>query len=219
MNKLSCMIFFGSAAFLISTARPALAQEDKTAVSTEQSVSNKSAEVPVKPADAQPVEPAQTDKIAETPAKVPESPVKPPETPATPKEEQVKPLSSSAQQLAPLAESYRQAYEAVQRWMRNVSDQSAIADGKIRQIQGKITENEASITRLKLESARENKSRISDLNKQNKELWKELEAAKRDKAEFCSSLSKTAAQKVREFSDDIKAKLKAVQAQLEKRLD
>ncbi|MFA6004525.1 MAG: hypothetical protein WC881_10705 [Elusimicrobiota bacterium] len=125
-----------------------------------------------------------------------------------------KPLSETAKKLLPLVAGYKQAQESAQAWVDEVGKQSQAMDEKISGIQAQVQANEAAITKLKVESEKKNKAAIKERNKDNKQLWAELAAAKKEQAAFNRELSKTAGQKARAYSDDIMTRLKEVQTDL-----
>jgi len=216
-------LFIFWAAWFACAAGPALCEEARPAAPAERSVKEKPAEASAETAEAaQPEQaPAKQGEAPQAAVKPAEAPAKPAEAPAKPAEasvsrkEPAKELSSCAQPLVPLAEAYREAYESMQRWIREASDQTAAADERVKRLQAQIQDNEAVITKLKFEDTKENRARIKDLAKDNKQLWKDLDAARREKAALCRALSKTAGQKVRELSDAVRERLKEVQSRLD----
>ncbi|HAM36132.1 MAG TPA: hypothetical protein DEB40_02620 [Elusimicrobia bacterium] len=229
MNEFFRRVYVSCAVIFISlAAQLAWAQGNAAPAQTGQPAVEKAVEAAAKPAEAAVKTPEAVAKPAESPVKSPEAAaqpaqpqVQPAEAPAKPveiapaaKKEPEKALATCAQHLTPLADGYRQAYERMRQWMREISDRTTAADEKVKSIQTKIQDNEATITKLKVEAPKANKSRIKDLSRDNKQLWKDLEAAKKETVALRRSVSKTLNQKVKETSDEIKGRLAEVQKRL-----
>ncbi|MFA6093124.1 MAG: hypothetical protein WCU88_08370 [Elusimicrobiota bacterium] len=165
------------------------------------------------------VEPAKIAEPAKVPAAEPAKvaePVKAPEAPvAAPKPAAKKAMTGCAQCVKPLLDSYKEAVADMEKWTRDVDAQTAAAEDAVKQLQEQIQENEAAITKLKLENSKDAKTRSKELAKENKRLWSELEAARKAKAALCKQFARDASQKVREYSTDISAQLKTVQTQMQ----
>jgi len=122
-----------------------------------------------------------------------------------------KELSLCAKALAPLAESYKKAYDDMQKWTTEVDSKTAASNEKVRKIQQQIQANETAITKAKLEG---DSAKEKDLTKANKQLWSDLEDAKKTAAEACEGLSKEAADRVKRNEATIDAALDQCKAQL-----
>jgi hypothetical protein len=173
-------------ALCLGLAVPAVAQE---------------APPPVKEEPAKPAAP-----VAETPAK--EAPPAPaakaaPEAPAE--------HSFCAKALVPLAESYKKAYDDLQKWIAEIDSKYAAVADKVLGIQKQIQANETAITKAKLDG---DGTKEKELTKANKQLWTDLEDAKKNQSEACGDLCKQASKRVEQYSNDIESKLDQCKAQL-----
>lgn len=185
---------FGLALVLALTA-PAAAEEPAPPAKEE----------PAKEAPA-PAEPAAAAPAKEEPAK--EAPVAAAPAAAAPAEAP-KELGACAKSLAPLADSYKKAYDDLQKWIASVDSQTTAADANIKKMQDQIQQNEAAITKAKIDG---DDKKAKDLEKQNKTLWSDLNAAKKTQSTTCSGFTKEAEQRVKQYEADIEAKLKAFAA-------
>jgi hypothetical protein len=142
---------------------------------------------------------------AETPAPAKEAPAKA-AAPAPPKE-----LSFCAKALVPLADGYKAAYDDMQKWIAEVDTKTGAATEKVNKIEAQIQQNETAITKAKLDG---DDAKSKDLTKANKQLWSELETAKKSASEACEGLSKEAGQRVKQYETQIEAKLDECKAKL-----
>ncbi len=166
----------------------------------------------VAPALAQETPPPEKEK--EAPAKPAAEPVAAKEPEAAAKEAAPAPakeLSACAKALVPLAESYKKAYEELQKWIAEVDSKTGAANQNVVKIQEQIKENETAITKAKLDG---DDAKGKELTKANKQLWGELETAKKGQTESCSGLPKEASQRVKQYGDEIEAKVGECKAQL-----
>jgi hypothetical protein len=114
-----------------------------------------------------------------------------PAAPAASKE-----VSACAQSLQPLADSYKAAYEDMQKWIAEVDAQTSAANQGVAKLQAEVQANEDAATKAKLAG---DNAKVKDLAKQNKQLWSQLEAAKKSAAVACAPVSKQAADRVKQY--------------------
>lgn len=131
-----------------------------------------------------------------------------------PKAETPKELTPCAKTFVPLADSYKKAYEELEKWIGDVDTQTTAATAKIDKIQEQIEKNEAAITKLKLQATREGSANGRELVKNNKTLWSDLSATRKESAALCAGFAREAVQKARRYQSDVAAKLEGVKAQL-----
>lgn len=174
------------------------------------------------PAKPEPVKAAEPVKAPEAP-KAPEpakvvEPVKAPEAVKAseivkaPEPVKARELTPCAKAFVPLAEGYKKAYDDAMRWIQQVDEQTAAADAKVNGLQETVEKNEALITKLKIEDTKESKLRARDLARENKQLWADLSAARKERTAKCAAFSKAAAQLNKEIAAEISARLSAIQA-------
>lgn len=175
------------------------------------------------PAPAAAPAPVAAPAVAPAPAAAivePAKPVEPPakkETPAPAAAPVAAPakLTGCADCVKPLVEGYKGILTDLEKWIAEVNTQTAAAEETVQKLNQQIKENEAAITKLKLEDGKDAKNRAKELSRENKRLWGELEAARKAKAALCKQFSREASQKVRQYNTDISENLKAVQAQMQ----
>lgn len=179
------------------------------------------AEAPAKPepaaeAPAPKTEPKPAPKT-EAPAKVepePEAPApKPapkPEAPAA-KAEPAKELNPGAKIFVPLADNYKKASDELQAWILHIDAEISGVSGRISRIQADIEKNEAAITKLKLDGDRSGEGK--NLAKTNKELWADLSAARKERADLSKGFAREAIQRAKSYQLEIIEKLEAIKAQ------
>ena len=170
-------------ALCLGLAAPAVAQETPPPAK----------EAPAKPAAAAPAKEAPPAPAAKA-------------APETPKE-----LSFCAKALVPLAESYKKAYEDLQKWIAEVDAKTAAGNEKVQKIQQQIQANETAITQAKLDG---DDAKGKERTKANKQLWSDLEDAKKSQTQSCSPLSKEAAERVKRYEAASEAALDQCKAQL-----
>ena len=132
--------------------------------------------------------------------------------PAKPEERKLEGCSASFQTLA---DGYREAHERMQKWVYEASDQAAAVAKREAVLQEKIQQNEAAMTRLKLEWSKEAKAKLKELARENKELWRELEGVRKERKVLCRGLYTAAEQKVKELSAQMKERLGKVEGGIE----
>ena len=205
----------GAAAQDATTAPPA--QSETPAVETP-AVETPAVEAPAVEAPAPKPAPKAAPKReakAEAPAKLEPKPQPIVETPApkteiAAKAEAPKELTPCAKIFVPLADTYKKAYEEMQKWIAGVDEKTAAASARVDKIQEHIQQNEGAITKAKL-AGDDNKENA--LSKDNKQLWSELTSAKKDRSATCSGYAREAIQKAKHFQVDILEKLEACKAQ------
>lgn len=206
----------------VAAARPALAQDDaadKPAEKAEQTVEASAKMEPAKAAPAKaaekPAEKAEATKANESDA----APTKPAPKPAPKKEPSPakeaapakKELSAGAKALTPLAESYKKAYDELQKWIEQIDQQTADVNARIAKAQDEIEKNEGAITKAKL-SGDDKTGR--ELAKANKQLWTDLAAAKKERSTLFKGFGVEAGQKVKGYSADAAEKLQQAKSEL-----
>ena len=158
----------------------------------------------IAPAFAQ--EDAKKDEPAKEEAAKPAAEAKPAAAEAAPAKE----LSGCAKSFVPLADSYKAAYDDLQKWIAQIDTQTAAAGEKVAKIQADIQANETAITQAKLNK---DDSKAKSLQKDNKKLWDDFNAAKKEQSDACAKFVKDAPQKVKQYSDATNAALNALKAQ------
>jgi uncharacterized protein involved in exopolysaccharide biosynthesis len=152
---------------------------------------------------------AQEEPKKEEPAK--EEAAKPAEAAAAPAAaEPAKELSACAKSFVPLSDSYKAAYDDMQKWIGQIDTQTAAASDKVTKLQAQIQENETAVTQAKLAN---DSSKVKDLNKQGKQLWDDFNKAKKDLADACKNFTKDAADRVKQYSDATNKALDAMKSQ------
>ncbi len=162
------------------------------------------AETPVQEAEKKPAQEAPEGAPREQQAACPE--------PAKPEERKLEGCSARFQSLA---DEYREAQESMQKWVYEASDQAAAVARRESVLQEKIQQNEAAMTRLKLEWSKEAKAKLKELGKENKELWRELEGVRKERKALCRALYAAAEQKVKDLSAQMKERLTKVEDGIE----
>ena len=107
-------------------------------------------------------------------------------------------LSACAQSLQPIADSYKKAYDDMQKWIAQVNTQTSAANESVQKLQTQIKANEDALTKAKLDG---DTSKTKELTKQTKELWTELDNAKKSAASACSPVEKEASDRVKQYGD------------------
>jgi chromosome segregation ATPase len=166
-------------------------------------------------------EPAKEEAAAPTPAAEPAPAAAPEATPA--KDEAAAPAAAPAAAAAPakelsgcaksfsqLAESYKSAYDDLQKWIAQIDTATAAAGDKVQKLQAQIHENESAITQAKLNK---DNAKAKDLQKENKKLWDDFNAAQKGQSDACAKFVKEAPQRVKQYSDATNKALDALKAQ------
>ena len=121
-----------------------------------------------------------------------------------------KELSGCAKSFSPLADSYKSAYDDLQKWIGQIDTETAAAGDKVQKLQAQIHENESAITQAKLNK---DNAKVKDLQKQNKQLWDDFNSAKKGQSDACAKFVKEAPQRVKQYSDATNKALDALKAQ------
>jgi len=150
-------------------------------------------------------EPAKEEAAAPAVATAPEAATAPAAAAAPAKE-----LSGCAKSFSPLAESYKSAYDDLQKWIAQIDTATAAAGDKVQKLQAQIHENESAITQAKLNK---DNAKAKDLQKQNKQLWDDFNAAQKGQSDACAKFVKEAPQRVKQYTDATNKALDALKAQ------
>jgi chromosome segregation ATPase len=149
---------------------------------------------PAKAEEAKPAEeaPPAPEAAKEAEAK-PAAASAPAAAPAPAKE-----LSSCAKSYVPLADSYKSAYDDMQKWIGQIDAKTSAASDKAQTLQTQIQQNETAITQAKLDK---NDSKAKSLQKENKKLWDDFNAAKKELSTICAGFAKEASGRVKQYAD------------------
>lgn len=217
--------------FLLAAARTAAAQEAAPADSANKPAIQSALHEAAKPEQAvetpapksEPKAAPKPEAKAETPAKTEpeaEAPVAKPAPKAEPKPEMApkpvepaKELTPCAKAFVPLADNYKKAYDELQIWIRHIDAQTAGASAAISRIQGEIEKNEAAITKLKIEGGSESSEKGRELAKDNKKLWADLSASRKERAALCEGFTREAIQRAKRYQVEIIETLEGIKAQ------
>ncbi len=99
-----------------------------------------------------------------------------------------------------LADAYLDAYKSLDAWLAQASSEASAQTDHVAKLEQGVRDNEAAMTGLKLDRSKEAKARLKELDKANKQAWKELEDARRTEATLCKGFARSAAQKVKELN-------------------
>jgi hypothetical protein len=176
---------------------PAKTEPAKDAPATDEAPKTEPAKDEAAPA-ATPA-PAAAAAAAPTPAPAPAAAAAP-----------AKELTPSAKAFVPLADSYKSAYDDMQKWIGQIDTQTAASNDKSQKLQTQVQENETAITQAKLKG---DNAKVKDLQKQNKSLWDQINAAKKEQADTTSKFAKDAAQRVKQYTDATNKALDAIKSQ------
>jgi hypothetical protein len=124
--------------------------------------------------------------------------------------EPAKELSGCAKSFVPLSDSYKAAYDDLQKWIAQIDTATAAAGEKVNTAQAKVQENETALTQAKLGK---DDSKIKSLQKENKTLWDNLRAAQKDQSDACGKFVKEAPQRVKQYTDATNKALDALKSQ------
>ena len=184
--------------FGLSYLAPALAQNDpaKEEPKPTEPAKPEAAKDEAKPAEeAAPAAAKEAAKPAED-----AKPVPPP----------AKELSACAKAFVPLADSYKKAYDDMQKWIAQVDAQTSAAGDKTKKLQDQIQANETALTSAKLAK---DDAKVKSLTKENKQLWTDFNEAKKAQDKSCSGFSKDVSDRVKQENDAINKALADVKAQ------
>lgn len=157
-------------------------------------------------------EPAKEEPAKEEAAKPAEeaAPVAPAAPAPAPAPAPAKELSSCAKSYVQLADSYKAAYDDMQKWIGEIDKQTAAASDKAQKLQTQIQQNETAITQAKLDK---DDSKAKSLQKENKKLWDEFNASKKELQTLCSGFAKQASERVKQYADASSKELEGVKSQ------
>lgn len=110
-----------------------------------------------------------------------------------------------------VSEGFLDGYKAMDAWVGEASGQVAASADKVEAIEKSIRDNESQVTGLKLQRSKEAKAKLKELDKANKGLWRELDAARREQDALCRGFSRAAAAKVKELTLDVSKRLSEAQ--------
>ena len=166
-------------------------------------------------AQEEPKKEEPTKEEAPAPAPAAEAAAKPaeeaaPAAKAAPEAAPAKEMSACAKSFAPLADSYKSAYDDMQKWIGQIDTQTSSANANVQKLQAQIQQNEAAATQAKLDK---DSAKVKDLQKENKKLWDEFNAAKKSQTEACAKFVKEAPQRVKQYADAANKALDALKAQ------
>jgi hypothetical protein len=154
--------------------------------------------------EAKPKEEAKpTEEVK--PAAVPAKAAAPAKAEAPAKE-----MSACAKAFVPLADSYKKAYDDMNKWIAQVDAQTSAASEKTKKLQDQIQANETAITSAKLAK---DDAKVKSLTKENKQLWTDFNEAKKAQDKSCSGFSKEVSDRVKQQNDAINKALADVKAQ------
>ena len=192
---------------------PAPKAEPKPEAKAEAPAKAEAESPPAKPApkaapkpEAKAEAPAKTEPAAEAPAA---KPAPKPETAQKPAKE----LNASAKIFVPLADNYKKAYDELQLWILSIDAQTAAVSAQISRIQDDIQKNEAAITKLKIQGGGESSEEGRQLAKDNKQLWADLSAARKERSALSKGFAKEAIQRAKSYQMEIIEKLEDIKAQ------
>lgn len=154
---------------------------------------------PRAPAESKPAAPAPEEKKPAAAAPCPDTGSK--------EKAPAKEYAGCVARFKTLADGYREAGAAIERWMEEASTQAGELESRERKLQQQIQDNEAATTKAKLEASKAAKARLKELSAENKGLWRELEGVRSERTKLCRELARTAAQKLKELSADIQSRL------------
>ena len=110
-----------------------------------------------------------------------------------------------------VSEGFLDGYKAMDAWVGQASGQVSASAEKVEKIEDQIKDNESSVTKLKLDRSKDAKLKLKELDKANKALWRELEAARKEQDALCKGFTRAAAAKVKELVADVTKRLAEAQ--------
>lgn len=110
-----------------------------------------------------------------------------------------------------VSDGFLDGYKAMDAWVGEASAQVSASAEKVAKIEEQIKTNESSVTTLKLDRSKDAKLKLKELDKANKQLWKELDAARREQDALCKGFARASAAKVKELTTDITKRLTEAQ--------
>jgi hypothetical protein len=183
---------------------PALAQEEPK---KEEPVKEETP-APAAAAEAAPAkeaEPAKEEPAKPAAAAAPAAAAEPAAAAAPAKE-----LSGCAKAFVPLADTYKSAYDDMQKWIAQIDTETAAAGAQVQKAQAAVQANETATTQAKLAN---DSAKTKELQKENKKLWDVLNAAKKSQSDACAKFVKEAPQRVKQYTDVTNKALDALKSQ------
>lgn len=110
-----------------------------------------------------------------------------------------------------VSDGFLEGYKAMDAWVGSASAQVAGSAEKVAGIEKSIRDNESQVTGLKLQRTKDAKAKLKELDKANRALWKELDAARREQDALCKGFTRAAAAKVKELVADVQKRLSEAQ--------
>jgi cell shape-determining protein MreC len=98
----------------------------------------------------------------------------------------------------------------MQKWIGQIDAQTAAASDKAQKLQTQIQQNETAITQAKLDK---NDSKAKSLQKENKKLWDDFNAAKKELSTICANFTKEASGRVKQYAEASGKALEALKSQ------
>jgi uncharacterized phage infection (PIP) family protein YhgE len=167
---------------------PAIAQDDtKTETPAKDEAPAPTPEAAPTPADAPAPAAAAAADAAPAPAAAPAADAAP-----------AKELSGCAKSFSPLADTYKSAYDDLQKWIGQIDAETAAAGDQVQKLQTQIKDNETAITQAKFNK---DNAKVKELQKQNKQLWDEFNKAQKAQSDACAKFVKEAPQRVKQYAD------------------
>ena len=120
-----------------------------------------------------------------------------------------KEMSACAKTYSPLVDSYAKAHADMDAWVKKVDADTSAASEKTAKMQAQIQENEAAITKAKIDK---DDAKAKSLAKANKQIWADFNTAKKAQDKACAGFAKEAADHVKQNDDAINQALAAVKA-------
>lgn len=110
-----------------------------------------------------------------------------------------------------VSDGFLEGYRAMDAWVAAASEQVSASAEKVEKLEDQIKANESEVTGLKLQRSKEAKAKLKELDKANRQLWKDLDAARREQDAICKGFTRAAAAKVKELTADISKRLSEAQ--------
>lgn len=124
------------------------------------------------------------------------------------------PLKGCAAHLVKVSKGYERALKEWKAFALSASRRLENVAARETKMKGDIQAKSTEITKLRLESSRKNKNRLKQLERENKQLWKDLKAIVKEQAGLCKNLAKQGAKKQSELSANISARWKSARSSL-----
>ena len=125
-----------------------------------------------------------------------------------------KELTPCAKCLLPLADTYKKAQEEMTSWITEVDLQTKAVNEKVADLEAQIEKNEAQLTKLKLEDTNMSRLKSKEVQKENKALWADLTAARKERDALCAEFAKEATLRVDRYASEAKDRLKQAKSEM-----